>query len=172
MDAATTSSTPFVALLAGLRTFRARVAGTEGQFREALVAAGQPALVREVSRSTLHVVGELLVWLRDGVLALEERIVSIDALLAIGEVTGVLLQELGGAVTTSLPGLGPTAADVTSSLAALGQVVGAFPASALLPTPALVAELREVLEELVGTEDQGLAGTLGELLQDIEDLAA
>lgn len=167
------STSPFPALLDGLQAFHARVEGTQGNFRLALLASGQPARVREVSGSTLRVVHALLVWLRDGIDAVQRDLVTIDALLALGEVTVNLLQELGTGVTTTPPGLDGTA--LTSSLSALGQVVDAFPDASLLPTPELVAELRTVLELLVGladTQAQAPSGALGELLQAIESLAA
>ena len=168
-----TSTSPFTSLLEGLQVFHARVQGTEGNFRLALLAAGQPSLVRQVSRSTLQIVRDLLVWLRDGIEAVEKQLLPIDALLALGEVAAALLQELGHATTSALPGLGPAFADVTSSVAALGQAIESFPAPALLPTPELVAALRTVLEQLVGTTGATPpAGALGELLHEIEQLAA
>lgn len=167
------SSSPFTSLLDGLQRFRARVEGTEGSFRLALLASGQPERVREVSAATMRVVGKLLVWLRDGIVAVQRQLVAIDALLAMAEVAVTLLQELGDAMTAVPPDLG-SVADVTSSLSTLGGALDAIPELVLLPTPELVAELRTVLEQLVGVEDdtstQG--GSVGELLQAIESLAA
>lgn len=167
------STSPFTSLLEGLEVFHARVQGAEGNFRLALLASGQPSLVREVSRSTLQIVRDLLVWLRNGIEAVQAQLVPIDALLALGEVVAALLQELGTATTSALPGLGSSFAGVTSSVAALGQAIESFPAPALLPTPELVADLRTMLEQLVGTTGSTPpAGALGELLHEIEQLAA
>lgn len=164
---------PFTSLLDGLQGFRARVEGTQGNFRLALLASGQPVRVREVSGATLRVVCKLLVWLRDGIVAVQQDLVAIDALLAIGEVVVTLLQEIGDAVAAVPSEIGATAG-VTSSLSVLGEAIDALPEHALMPTPELVAELRTVLEQLVGTDDDASTpgGSVGELLHAIESLAA
>jgi hypothetical protein len=172
MEPATTT-TLFPLLVEGLESFRDRVSGSEGNHRRALLVSGQPAVVLSISRSVLGVVRELLVWLRDAIVLVRERLLAIDAVLAIAEVANVLMRDLGTAFTIALPSLGSAATDVTSSVSALATTIDALPDPALLPAPELLAELLATLEELVGpAEGGGEPGTLDRLLQDIQTLAA
>lgn len=172
MEPANTTATLFPSLLEGLERFRDRVAGTEGHHRRALLVSGQPAIMRATSRSVLGVVRQLLVWLRDAIALVSERLLTIDAVLAVGEVAAAFVRELGTAFTVALPGLGSSAADVAQSVSALTAAIDVFPDSSGFPTPELLAELLSVLEALVGPASGGEAGTLDQLLQDIQSLAA
>lgn len=172
MEPATTAATLFPSLLEGLERFRDRVAGTEGNHRRALLVSGQPAVTLNVSRSVLGVVRKLLVWLRDAIVLVRERLLSIDAVLAIGEVAAALVGELGTTLTIALPGLGSSAAEVTQSISGLANAIDAMPDPALLPGPELLDELVSVLEALVGPASGDQPGTLDQLLQDIQSLAA
>lgn len=172
MAQASTTTAVFPTLLAGLESFRNRVAGSEGDYRQALLVSGQSTLVLDISGSMLRVVRGLLRWLRDAIVMLEQRLVSIDALIAIGEVTVVLLAELGGSLSASVPGL-DSMDDVAESLKSLAAAAEALPDSSLLPGPELVLELRSVLEQLVGAPaSDGSGGALDQLLQQIEGLVA
>jgi hypothetical protein len=173
MDAATPSTMPFPALLQGLRSFRAHVGSREDELRKALVLPGQPALARDTSLAVLGVVRDLLVWLRDGIVRLQDRLVSIDALLAVAEVVTVLLQELGGALATSVPSLASATTEVTDTLSTLGAALDGLPDLAVLPEPRLVTDLRLVLELLVGAaEGEPATGSLDQLLTEIQGLGA
>jgi len=172
MEPTATPTGLFPSLLENLERFRDRVAGTEGNHRQALLVSGQPPMTLSVSRSVLGVVRELLVWLRDAIVLVQERLISIDALLAIGEVAAVLVRELANAFTIALPGVGATAADVAGSLSTLATGLDAMPDPTLLPGPELLATLVGVLEELVGAAGGGAPGTLDHLLEDLETLAA
>ncbi len=163
----------FPSLLDGLQTFHARVEGSDGTYRQALLVSGQSPLVVNISGSVLEVVRRILVWLRDGIVALSQRLVSIDAVVAMVEVALELLSELEGGIEIPLPGLEGATAGISDGLSVVGEFAGNVPQIGLLPGPEVVADLQTVLEQLVGVaEGEGLPGALDQLLSDIDGLAA
>lgn len=172
MGPATTTSTLFPSLLEALERFSDRVAGSEGSHRRALLVSGQPAITLSVSQSVLGVVRELLTWLRNAIALVNGRLLAIDAVLAVGEVAAALVRELSSPLTIPLPNIGSKAAEVAQGISALAAATDAMPDPVSMPDPDLLAELLDVLVVLVGPEDGDQPGTLDQLLQDIQSLAA
>lgn len=153
--------------------------GHEGSYRVALLAPGQSRAVVQIARDILAVVQRLLVWLRDGMEGLAEQMVTIDALLAVVESVGALVGALATALGPSsaappVAGLSEAHGGVTGSLGALGSLLATAPPTELLPSPEMLAELEDVLRELVGPADQDHpnADALGQLMTQLQQLAA
>ncbi|MCH9686076.1 MAG: hypothetical protein K0V04_31880 [Deltaproteobacteria bacterium] len=163
----------FPSVLEGLETFRDRISGAEGTYRQAMLVSGQSTLVIEIGTSVLRVVRNILAWLRDGIVSLQQRLLSIDAVIAMVEVAVELLADLDGGLDIPLPGLQQTTDGLNAGIAAVGTAAQNFPDTSLLPGPETVADLRTVLEQLVGVADeQGSIGAVDQLLTEIGQLAA
>jgi len=168
------SSPVFPALVASLEQFRDRVADTpENIHRVALLAPGQPGTIVGVAIEILRVIRGLLVWLRDGLTALSRRLVSIDALLAVSDTLGALLEGIGdvldpSVVSIPVAGLAEIQGSITGALGEVGSLLASAPLTELLPSPEDLAALETVLEDLVGSADGDPAtGALDELLHDL-----
>ena len=125
----------------------------------------------------LQVVHDLLVWLREGLSGLSRRLVSIDALLAVSETLGALLEGIGDALDPSVVSI-PVAeiaeiqGSITGALGEAGSLLAGAPATELLPSPEDLAALEDVLVDLVGSADGDPAtGALDDLLTHLHDLA-
>ncbi|HWN67960.1 MAG TPA: hypothetical protein VNM90_09985, partial [Haliangium sp.] len=121
----TTTAAPagdvFVPLLQGIRLFRARVEGTDGDQRARLLGMpAEPALVPDVVRAVLETLAKALGLLGEALDSIDEHLIGADALLAVIESAGVAVEALGDVLDRDWPGGLARARDAGQALRTVG----------------------------------------------------
>lgn len=156
----------FTPLLHGLRTFRARVEGTEGDQRARLLAMpAEPALVPDVVRAVLDTLAKALRMLGDALDTIDEHLIGADALLAVIETVGSAIAALGNVLDRDWPEGLERAGDAGQAL----EQVGGFLEDVTVELPPVIPRIETILDIqteirlLIGTEAE--PGTLIQLIQ-------
>jgi hypothetical protein len=166
----TSTGTPagdvFTPLLLGIRIFRARVEGTDGDQRARLLGMpADPALVPDVVRAVLDTLARALGMLGDVLDTIDKHLIGADALLALIESAGVAVEALGEVLERTWPDGLAGAGDVSGALKGVGQLLQgqSFELPPVIPRIETLLDLQTELHLLLGTESE--PGSLTLLIQ-------
>jgi hypothetical protein len=168
----TTSSTAapagdvFTPLLHGIRLFRARVEGTDGDQRARLLAMpAEPALVPDVVRAVLDTLAKALGLLGEALDAIDQHLIGADALLAVIESAGVAVEALGDVLDRDWPGGLARAGDAGRVLREVGGFLQgqSFELPPVIPRIETLLDIQTEIHLLIGTEAE--PGSLVQLIQ-------
>lgn len=167
---ATTTAAPagdvFVPLLHGIRLFRARVEGTDGDQRARLLGMpAEPALVPDVVRAVLDTLARALRMLGEALATIDEHLIGADALLAVIESAGVAVEALGDVLDRDWPGGLSRARDAGQALRTVGGFLQgqSFELPPVIPGIETLLDIQTEIHLLIGTEAE--PGSLVQLIQ-------
>jgi hypothetical protein len=157
----TTTAAPagdvLVPLLQGIRLFRARVEGTDGDQRARLLGMpAEPALVPDVVRAVLDTLAKALGMLGEALDTIDEHLIGADALLAVIESAGAAIGALGDVLDRDWPGGLASAGDAGQAL----KAVGGFLEDVSVELPPVIPRIETILD--IQTEIHLLIGTEAE----------
>jgi hypothetical protein len=156
----------FVPLLQGIKLFRARVEGTDGDQRARLLAMpAEPALVPDVVRAVLDTLAKALGMLGDVLDTIDKYLITADSLLALIEAAGVAIEALGDVLDRDWPGGLGRARDAGRVLREIGGLLQgrSFELPPVIPRPETLLGIQDEIHALLGTEAE--PGSLTQLIQ-------
>ncbi len=165
----------FPALLDGITSFRARIEGSEGDYRSRIVAlAGQSGVVPDAVTAVLQTLGDLLAWLHQAIDNIDEFIIQADAALSLLQTFAVGLSALGQALAGPWPNGLAAAVPVADELGGVSGALDEFATvelPSIIPRPstltAIQSQTRALLGARVDPEADPALGSLDELLQSL-----
>jgi hypothetical protein len=156
----------FTPLLHGIRLFRARVEGTDGDQRARLLAMpAEPALVPDVVRAVLDTLAKALAMLGEALDAIDQHLIGADALLAVIESAGAAVEALGDVLDRDWPGGLARARDAGQALRVVGGFLQgqSFELPPVIPRIETLLDIQTEIHLLIGTEAE--PGSLIQLIQ-------
>lgn len=156
----------FTPLLHGIRIFRARVEGTDGDQRARLLGMpAEPALVPDVVRAVLETLAKALGMLGDVLDTIDKHLIGADALLALIEAAGAAIGALGDVLDREWPGGLGRARDAGRLLKEVGGLLEgqSFELPPVIPRIETLLDIQTEIHLLLGTEAE--PGSLTQLIQ-------
>jgi hypothetical protein len=145
----------FTPLLHGIRLFRARVEGTDGDQRARLLGMpADPALVPDVVRAVLDTLAKALGMLGDVLDTIDKHLIGADALLALIEAAGAAVEALGDVLDRDWPGGLSRARDAGRVLREIGGLLQgtSFELPPVIPRIETLLDIQSEIHLLLGTE--------------------
>lgn len=167
-SAASTAQTGdlFTPLLLGIRLFRARVEGTDGDQRARLLAMpADPALVPDVVRAVLDTLAKALRMLGDALDTIEKHLIGADALLALLEAAGAAITAMGNILSQDFPPALGRAEEAGEVLVGIGTLIEnvSVDLPPIVPRVETLLDIQTEIHLLIGTEAE--PGSLTLLIQ-------
>ena len=163
----------FPALLDGIASFRRRVEGDEGDYRQRILKlAGQTGVVATVITAVLETLRDILAWIHQAIDSIDEYIVQADAALSLLQTFAVGLSALADALAGEWPDGLAAAVPVADGLGVVSGALDQFADAELpdiIPRPATLVAIQDEIRVLLGARvdpaaDPPPVGSLDELI--------